>query len=1049
MNEGSNATFTLSSTNVAAGTQVAYTLSGVSAADVQGGALTGTATVGANGQATISVALLADALTEGVEFLRVTAAGKTASTIVNDTSTGPTYSIAPSSTSVNEGSNATFILSTTNVAAGTQVAYSLSGISAADVQGGSLTGTTTVGSNGQATISVGLLADSLTEGVETLTVTAAGRTATTSVNDTSIGVPTYSLSASAASVNEGSNAVFILRTTNVNAGTQVAYTLSGVSAVDVQGGALTGTATVGSNGQAMISVGLIADKLTEGAETITITAAGRSASTIVNDISVSDDYASNINTIGRITIGGSNMGRIETSGDKDWFAVSLTAGTTYSFRLDLASSGGLNDPYLTLYNSAGQLISSNDDGGGGVSSLISFTAAASSIYYLEARDFSSGSGGYILSAALGAPTYSIAPASTSVNEGSTATFILSTTNVAAGTQVAYSLSGISAADVQGGSLTGTTTVGSNGQATISVGLLADSLTEGVETLTVTAAGRTATTSVNDTSIGVPTYSLSASAASVNEGSNAVFILRTTNVNAGTQVAYTLSGVSAVDVQGGALTGTATVGSNGQAMISVGLIADKLTEGAETITITAAGRSASTIVNDISVSDDYASNINTIGRITIGGSNMGRIETSGDKDWFAVSLTAGTTYSFRLDLASSGGLNDPYLTLYNSAGQLISSNDDGGGGVSSLISFTAAASSIYYLEARDFSSGSGGYILSAAAAVLDDYTSNISTAGRVTIGSSNTGRIETSGDKDWFAVSLTAGTTYSFSLNPAPSSGLNDPYLTLYNNTGQLLSSNDNGGGGVNSMISFTASASGTYYLEAKGVEAFIGNYVLSTSQVTTAAPSSGYAITVNYSGDSAYNMYFMQAAARWSEIITEDLPDFSSAQYGLIDDLLIEAQVKVIDGRGSILGQAGPDGFRSGSGLPYHGRMIFDVADMQYMESQGILLSVILHEMGHVLGIGTLWSNMNLRSGFNYVGENAVAAYRLIAGNNSLISVPLEQNGGSGTAGSHWSEFTFDRELMTGYSENSGLMPISIMTIGSLADLGYKVSYNSADLFSI
>jgi hypothetical protein len=92
---------------------------------------------------------------------------------------------------------------------------------------------------------------------------------------------------------------------------------------------------------------------------------------------------------------------------------------------------------------------------------------------------------------------------------------------------------------------------------------------------------------------------------------------------------------------------------------------------------------------------------------------------------------------------------------------------------------------------------------------------------------------------------------------------------------------------------------------------------------------------------------------------------------------------------------------------------------------------------------------MNLRSGFNYVGENAVAAYRLIAGNNSLISVPLEQNGGSGTAGSHWSEFTFDRELMTGYSENSGLMPISIMTIGSLADLGYKVSYNSADLFSI
>jgi hypothetical protein len=78
----------MTTTNVAAGTQVAYTLSGISAADVQGGVLTGTATVGANGQATISVAPLADTLTEGAETLTVTAAGKTASTTVNDTSVG-------------------------------------------------------------------------------------------------------------------------------------------------------------------------------------------------------------------------------------------------------------------------------------------------------------------------------------------------------------------------------------------------------------------------------------------------------------------------------------------------------------------------------------------------------------------------------------------------------------------------------------------------------------------------------------------------------------------------------------------------------------------------------------------------------------------------------------------------------------------------------------------------------------------------------------------------------------------------------------------------
>jgi hypothetical protein len=97
--------------------------------------------------------------------------------------------------------------------------------------------------------------------------------------------PIYSLSASTAAVNEGATAIFTMTTTNVAAGTQVAYTLSGISAADVQGGVLTGTATVGANGQATISVSLLADSLTEGAETLTVTAGGKTASTTVNDTS--------------------------------------------------------------------------------------------------------------------------------------------------------------------------------------------------------------------------------------------------------------------------------------------------------------------------------------------------------------------------------------------------------------------------------------------------------------------------------------------------------------------------------------------------------------------------------------------------------------------------------------------------------------------------------------------------------------------------------------------------------------------------------------------
>ena len=102
------------------------------------------------------------------------------------------------------------------------------------------------------------------------------------------------------------------------------------------------------------------------------------------------------------------------------------------------------------------------------------------------------------------PTYNLYAGATSVNEGSVATFTLNVSNVAAGTSIPYTLSGISAADVKGGALSGTAIVSSNIMgvytATISVSLLADSLTEGAETLKVTAGNATASIRINDTSI---------------------------------------------------------------------------------------------------------------------------------------------------------------------------------------------------------------------------------------------------------------------------------------------------------------------------------------------------------------------------------------------------------------------------------------------------------------------------------------------------------------------------------------------------------------------
>lgn len=202
---------------------------------------------------------------------------------------------------------------------------------------------------------------------------------------------------------------------------------------------------------------------------------------------------------------------------------------------------------------------------------------------------------------------------------------------------------------------------------------------------------------------------------------------------------------------------------------------------------------------------------------------------------------------------------------------------------------------------------------------------------------------------------------------------------------------------------------------------------------------------------SAQKLVFQRAASRWSQIIIGDLPDVT-LNGRVIDDLEIVATAPFIDGPSGTLGEAGPDALRtSGSRLPYTGSMRFDSADLAMMEADGTFEGVILHEMAHVIGIGTLWQSRGLLQNIVtnnpiYVGANALREYRQLAGNQTVTGVPVENTGGPGTALGHWRESVFTTELMTGFVEDAGVaMPISRMTVGSLQDLGYTVDYTEAD----
>lgn len=217
---------------------------------------------------------------------------------------------------------------------------------------------------------------------------------------------------------------------------------------------------------------------------------------------------------------------------------------------------------------------------------------------------------------------------------------------------------------------------------------------------------------------------------------------------------------------------------------------------------------------------------------------------------------------------------------------------------------------------------------------------------------------------------------------------------------------------------------------------------------------SNFDIQLRFTGglSASQRSAFELARVRWQEIITGDLPSVE-IDGEEIDDLLIEASGEAIDGAGRVLGQAGPTYVRSDSLLPCKGVMSFDVADLADMEANGSLVDVIIHEMGHVLGLGTIWHDKALVTGANtnnpeFTGQHCRSVYASLRGESQPKNVPLENEGGAGTAEGHWREVTFDNELMTGYID-PGENPLSRLTIAALQDLGYEVNPGVADGYSL
>ncbi|UDY36118.1 leishmanolysin-related zinc metalloendopeptidase [Dermatobacter hominis] len=229
----------------------------------------------------------------------------------------------------------------------------------------------------------------------------------------------------------------------------------------------------------------------------------------------------------------------------------------------------------------------------------------------------------------------------------------------------------------------------------------------------------------------------------------------------------------------------------------------------------------------------------------------------------------------------------------------------------------------------------------------------------------------------------------------------------------------------------------------------------------TPGPSEPFDITLTIDPAMApeYRAAFEAAAARWEQVIVdgwnpeplsiaEGLFGWVPAFDGNVDDVLIAARAPYLDGPLGLLGQAGAIGKRASTAEPYFGIMEFDSADLERFAQNGRLNDLVLHEMGHILGIGFNWVGEgrvdDLLTDPTYNGPAANAAWHELGGTGQ---VPVEDGGGVGTFAAHWRESTFDSELMTGYSDGDERM--SRVTIGALADRGYGVDLDQADPYQL
>jgi hypothetical protein len=230
---------------------------------------------------------------------------------------------------------------------------------------------------------------------------------------------------------------------------------------------------------------------------------------------------------------------------------------------------------------------------------------------------------------------------------------------------------------------------------------------------------------------------------------------------------------------------------------------------------------------------------------------------------------------------------------------------------------------------------------------------------------------------------------------------------------------------------------------------------------SVAFQAGGFPIDVRFVGDVPADVRdaAQAAATRWMRVVVGPANpidvDQSAAPCAFapvlkerVRGVVIFVRMSAADSLATAGANGGACGVRSNSLISYEGVITVSTPGLANSRAANYLGTILLHEMGHVLGIGTNWfasPYLHDAKGSNptFAGPNAMqAAFDVGISTSAATPVPISRPGESG-AFTHWRTPNVGNDIML----SGGGTALTVVSAGALRDLGYTVSLAAVDRY--